>query len=212
MIKLPCKNSLKLFQNLLEHLTLNYTIIWVSLKQKQILFSYCVIFFIIPESIDALHMLFCFKMLLLRFKRELQFDDVKRIWEVQLFVFSYFNNTLQNEFYSYYSYLSSFLFHPSLHVCLSQSLWTCPLTPDYHLFVAAGVVLSLGVAIMRECMGLDGILELISRISELDPRVTLADANEAYVKFSNASIRNSHVAEARRRLSAKNTPSKKTGK
>mmetsp|Transcript_57875 Transcript_57875/g.136387 ORF Transcript_57875/g.136387 Transcript_57875/m.136387 type:complete len:159 (-) Transcript_57875:60-536(-) len=108
--------------------------------------------FLTKKECDNLY--FCFRWILIRFKRELPFDQLLRLWEA---------------IWSKYRHGAA---------CRSRS---CSHMPRYHLFVAAAVLGDHADHIMEEDMGFDDMLMYINNLSgKINLDKAMRDAEELY--------------------------------
>ncbi|KAJ3415755.1 GTP-binding protein of the rab [Chytridiales sp. JEL 0842] len=78
------------------------------------------------DRIDSTNLFCCFRWLLIVFKREFEFEDIKRLWE---------------------------------------TIWACPFTKSFHLFVALAILNKHRQHIMTNCAAFDECLKYINDLS-----------------------------------------------
>ena len=78
------------------------------------------------DLLGATHLFFCFRWLLVLFKREFGFEEIKRIWE---------------------------------------TIWSCPLTKHFHIFVALSILNKHRQEIINNCRAFDECLKFINDLS-----------------------------------------------
>ena len=94
------------------------------------------------EATDSANMLFCFRWLIVSFKREFSFEDIKRVWEVgRLFTFELSDSTLIDE----------------------QVTWTHHLTSQFELFIACAILINVKNSIVSDSLEFDNVLQVFHK-------------------------------------------------
>lgn len=107
------------------------------------------------EAQDSGYLYFCFRWLLIRFKRELHFQDVLRLWEVCC------NTDLSTQMHKVQLDLSEFWWNIS-DIFSYQVMWTGLPCQNFHLLVCCAILDSEKQKIMDRKYGFNEILKVSS--------------------------------------------------
>lgn len=116
---------------------------------------------------DALNMFFCFRWILLNFKREFELADTHIVWEVRLPPPSF----------------RILRFLTILHYHL-QAIWSRHMSEYFHLFIAAAILLGERRKIIGNDMAFDDVLRHTNSLAgEMNTQEVLIEAERLYKKY-----------------------------